>query len=199
MKKVIFTVAILAISFASCNDKNKKEDHTGDDHKTEQTTTDANHHHVADTTENEGTAIKQSATLSPILNAYFEMKKALQEDNLESATKASEKLVTAIEVTQSLLKEDADKELLAKIETDAKELVAGDIKVKRAHFETLSHNLKALIKSVGSDRVVYQQYCPMYEQKGGMWLSDEKDLKNPLFGASMLKCGMTQETFNPEA
>ena len=37
-----------------------------------------------------------------------------------------------------------------------------------------------------SSTPVYVQYCPMAK---GQWLSDEKEIKNPYYGNSMLTCG----------
>lgn len=40
------------------------------------------------------------------------------------------------------------------------------------------------------DKTLYIQYCPMANNdKGADWLSSEKEIKNPYFGKSMLKCG----------
>ena len=40
------------------------------------------------------------------------------------------------------------------------------------------------------DKTLYIQYCPMADNdKGADWLSLEKEIKNPYFGKSMLKCG----------
>ncbi|MCW8898728.1 MAG: efflux RND transporter periplasmic adaptor subunit [Flavobacteriales bacterium] len=40
------------------------------------------------------------------------------------------------------------------------------------------------------DKTLYIQYCPMADNdKGADWLSSEKEIKNPYFGKSMLKCG----------
>ncbi|PKP34687.1 MAG: hypothetical protein CVT98_10650 [Bacteroidetes bacterium HGW-Bacteroidetes-15] len=37
---------------------------------------------------------------------------------------------------------------------------------------------------------IYVQHCPMADNnKGADWLSSEKEIKNPYFGSSMLKCG----------
>ena len=42
---------------------------------------------------------------------------------------------------------------------------------------------------------VYKQYCPMaFEGKGGYWLSNSKEVRNPYYGDKMLKCGSVQET-----
>jgi Cu(I)/Ag(I) efflux system membrane fusion protein len=43
--------------------------------------------------------------------------------------------------------------------------------------------------------MIYIQHCPMADSnKGADWLSKEKEIRNPYFGASMLKCGEVTKT-----
>jgi hypothetical protein len=54
-----------------------------------------------------------------------------------------------------------------------------------------------ILAITGTDRTLYQQYCPMYNKnKGGYWLSDSQEIKNPLFGSKMLTCGSVKETIS---
>ncbi|MDP4747411.1 MAG: efflux RND transporter periplasmic adaptor subunit, partial [Algoriphagus sp.] len=47
-----------------------------------------------------------------------------------------------------------------------------------------------------SQQVVYKDYCPMaFDNKGGYWLSETEDIRNPYFGASMLSCGEVKQTY----
>jgi membrane fusion protein, copper/silver efflux system len=40
------------------------------------------------------------------------------------------------------------------------------------------------------------QHCPMADNdKGADWLSSEKEIMNPYFGESMLRCGEVTKTF----
>ena len=69
---------------------------------------------------------------------------------------------------------------------------ANGIDKQRAVFNDVSTTMWKLTKN--SDKVeqaVYYQYCPM---KKAYWLSYEKDIKNPYYGASMLTCGSVVET-----
>ena len=69
-----------------------------------------------------------------------------------------------------------------------------DIALQRQHFEFLTKNVKALVVITGSDRPLFQAYCPMYNNnKGGAWLSTSKEISNPYFGSKMLKCGSVQQ------
>jgi hypothetical protein len=71
---------------------------------------------------------------------------------------------------------------------------SGKIDHQREHFESLSTDLKDLIVLTGSDRTLYQTYCPMYNNsEGGTWLSETTGIKNPFYGSKMLKCGSVQQ------
>ena len=34
-----------------------------------------------------------------------------------------------------------------------------------------------------------------FDNKGGYWLSETEDIRNPYFGASMLSCGEVKQTY----
>ena len=71
------------------------------------------------------------------------------------------------------------------------------IKIQRLYFEKLSQNIFNLINIINPKIKVFHQYCPMFnENKGGMWLSSSKEIFNPLFGSSMLKCGYVKSEIN---
>jgi len=67
-----------------------------------------------------------------------------------------------------------------------------DIKKQREYFASFSTNMAAVAKTVKlTDHPIYQAYCPM---KKAYWLSNEKAIKNPYYGSSMLTCGQVTET-----
>ncbi|MEC4114193.1 DUF3347 domain-containing protein [Myroides pelagicus] len=201
MRKVILAALFLSIGFVACNDKKEQKQETTQAATTEATMHHGGNHHnhpAGDAKDLNTVATKHSVVLKPVLDAYFQTKQALQNDDQTKATETGKALVQAVKAVQANLTTETAKATIAKIEAEATGIVTGDIKTQRAHFEALSHDLKGLIQEVGTDRVVYQQYCPMYEKKGGTWLSDQQELLNPLYGASMLKCGMTQEMYSPE-
>ena len=42
--------------------------------------------------------------------------------------------------------------------------------------------------------MIYKDFCPMYnDNKGAIWLSESKEIKNPYFGKSMSTCGTVKE------
>ncbi|EHO10479.1 Co/Zn/Cd efflux system membrane fusion protein [Myroides odoratimimus] len=187
MKKVILSFAVLAFTLTACNDKKQEttapttEEHAGHDHDD----------HTTASAAEKVTTVKESAVLQSTLDAYFLVKKALQEDNQAEAATASKTLVTNL---NAVVTEDAKaKELVKELVETATKIDVADIKVQREEFEDLTEDLVKLINTVGTDRVVFEQYCPMYNNgEGGQWLSDVEDLSNPLYGSSMLKCGANQ-------
>ena len=70
-----------------------------------------------------------------------------------------------------------------------------DLKRQRAHLVILSENVVALASSL---ETIYVQKCPMANNnnKGAVWLSTKKDIRNPYYGEAMLTCGSTIEELN---
>ena len=75
---------------------------------------------------------------------------------------------------------------------------ATDIKAQRTAYASFNQALYKSIKAFGTtSSTVFYQHCPMaLDNNGGFWLSDNKEIKNPYFGSSMLTCGSTKETIN---
>ena len=86
------------------------------------------------------------------------------------------------------------------VKEDARENVehiaenAKDIDHQREHFEMLSGDIYDLVKAFGSEKPLYKDFCPMYNNKNGaFWLSETKEIKNPYMGKEMSSCGKVQE------
>ena len=73
---------------------------------------------------------------------------------------------------------------------------ASDIEVQRTLFSNLSNEMIAKVKAIGlQSGEVYVEHCPMaLNDKGASWLSDQKTVRNPYYGESMLDCGEIKET-----
>lgn len=73
-----------------------------------------------------------------------------------------------------------------------------DLKTQRAHLVILCENMVALAMNVKSPlETIYVQKCPMTNNnKGAVWLSTKKDIRNPYYGEAMLTCGSTIEELN---
>lgn len=66
-----------------------------------------------------------------------------------------------------------------------------DLKNQRAQLVVLNENIVALAMNIKSPlETLYVQKCPMANSnKGALWLSAEKEIKNPYYGDDMLTCG----------
>ncbi len=143
---------------------------------------------------------KNNAT-SAIVDAYLQIKNALVADDKEAAAKGGAALLTAFsKFNMASLKGDTHKEYMDILE-NAKEQVQHIIKSpidhQREHFEVLSTDINDLIALLGTDKTLYEDFCPMANDgKGAIWLSEIKDIKNPFFGSKMLKCGKVQKQIN---
>jgi hypothetical protein len=75
---------------------------------------------------------------------------------------------------------------------------ATNIEAQRTLFADLSNDMIARVKAAGlNSGEIYVEYCSMaFNNKGASWLSNEKEIKNPYYGASMLTCGEIKETLN---
>jgi major membrane immunogen (membrane-anchored lipoprotein) len=71
-----------------------------------------------------------------------------------------------------------------------------DIETQRTLFSDLSNDFISKVKTAGlSSGELYVEYCPMaLNDKGASWLSDQKEIRNPYFGESMMTCGEIKET-----
>ncbi len=148
----------------------------------------------------EASTQKNEAT-SGIIDSYLQIKNALVKDSNDGAAEGGKALLTAFsEFDMSGLTEDQHKEYMEILE-DAKEqaehIVKSPIDHQREHFEVLSTDINDLIALVGTDKTLYQDFCPMANDgNGAIWLSEIKDIKNPFYGSKMLKCGKVQKQIN---
>lgn len=67
---------------------------------------------------------------------------------------------------------------------------------QRANFVILNENIIPIVMHInGSEPILYVQKCPMaHNNKGAVWLSSDKDIRNPYYGDTMLTCGSVIET-----
>jgi len=76
-------------------------------------------------------------------------------------------------------------------------IVKSPIDHQREHFEVLSTDLNDLITLIGTDQVLYRDFCPMYNSgKGATWISEKEGIENPYYGSKMFNCGKIQDKIN---
>lgn len=129
----------------------------------------------------------QSSALLPL---YYNVKDALVGGNASLAASKAEELVKALNSTDAKTITGSSRDGL--LEHAGKIAESKELKSQREHFAGLSTDMITLAKgSKLSTEPVYQMYCPM---KKSNWLSNEKTVKNPYYGSSMLTCGKVVET-----
>ncbi len=137
--------------------------------------------------------------LNTALKDYLTLKDAFAADDNKTAQKTADALLKSMS--------KIDMKLLSNMEahnhwmTVSKEILSSatsiannsDIKKQRGHFKHLSAHLSKAVKLFGVNQVVYEQFCPMADNDtGAYWLSLNKEISNPYFGAKMPTCGSTK-------
>jgi hypothetical protein len=199
-KIILFFVAFSVTGFvaSSCNNGS---DNVANAEQTDQQDMDQNSMEQGEGMAAEAvqTSIKHSDAGSAIIDAYLAIKNALVNDDQEQAAKAATDLAAAAGNFDPGKFQEADqkelKEIMEVVKEHAEHISESEIDHQREHFELLGKDIKDLVTIVGTDRTLYQQYCPMYnDNKGGMWLSASEEVQNPLLGSKMPKCGVVKET-----
>jgi Cu(I)/Ag(I) efflux system membrane fusion protein len=139
--------------------------------------------------------------LEPLFNSYFNMKKALVNDDFSKAKEAGKEMNNALsKVDMNLFKGDVHSlwmqhsSALKKSTQHIEHL--SDIKAVRENFISISNAMIAIAESFDpASSPMYVQHCPMADtNRGADWLSMEKEIQNPYFGQDMLGCGEITNT-----
>ena len=128
--------------------------------------------------------------LPQLLTYYYNIKNALVAGD---ATSASTNALAFTKTVNSIDYKVISEGNIHTLASDAGKIAeTKDIKKQREYFANFSTNMAAVAKAVKlTDQPIYQAYCPM---KKASWLSNEKAIKNPYYGSSMLTCGEVKET-----
>ncbi|MFO7720454.1 MAG: efflux RND transporter periplasmic adaptor subunit [Gillisia sp.] len=145
---------------------------------------------------------KVKNTLNKLVDDYLRLKEALVKDDYAQARKDAQAFEKSIGAVDGFNKE-------AKIVWESYEMelkadagiISGAAKIEtmRERFDELSTTMIGLVKTFDiTNGSLYVQHCPMADNdKGADWLSRSKEIQNPYYGASMLRCGEVTETLNP--
>jgi len=149
-----------------------------------------------------------SATVTPkdyvndIITCYINLKNNLVKDDSKGAADNGKLLLASLNRFDTKTLNAEQKKEYLDIADDAKENAehigdnAGKLDHQREHFVLLSKDINDLIKTFGSHRKLYQDYCPMADEgKGAIWISEIKEIKNPYQGSKMLTCGSVKKTY----
>ena len=145
------------------------------------------------------------AQLDAVLSAYFDIHRALSNDDLDLARDAAATFSQALAgVDMMLLKEPAHSawmKEMKELQTSATSLTnAEDIEKARTAFALLSETTAAAAGTFGTSgaQPVLRFHCPMaFGNRGADWLQNDPDTANPYFGAAMLRCGEQTEVIAP--
>ncbi len=144
--------------------------------------------------------VEQAITAAAIIDNYLALKDALVSDDSNTVASFGKELVSLFGKFDTSKVGNLQKDEVATIIKNATEHAkhiadnSANIAKQRQYFEFLTKGVKDLIVITGSDRQLYEAYCPMYNNnKGGAWLSLSKEISNPYFGSKMMKCGSLQQ------
>lgn len=201
MKKTRVTTAIMAMAMIgltamSCNDgKTSKSTETTLEkvHQSEEGSAAMDHSDMAESK-------VQNSDAQKVVADYMVLKDALVATDESAAAKAGKDLESSLKAfnVSSFTPEQQKemKDILEDATEHAEQIGKSKINHQREHFKTLSSEMMDMVAITGTNKTLYQQFCPMYAEGGGAWLSTEKAIKNPYFGSKMMKCGEVQKEIN---
>lgn len=134
--------------------------------------------------------------LQPLYDTYLSWKEALTNDDFKEAQKSATNFKSALKkVDMRLFKDEAHMvwmDVQARLAKSLEHIQHfSDIEQLRKAFQPVSATMIELNSTFSPlGKIIYVQHCPMADNnKGADWLSSEKEIRNPYFGSSMLKCG----------
>lgn len=140
--------------------------------------------------------------LGEVFAHYEPLSEALAADDMQAAQQAAAQLAGALqEVDMTVLggpAHDVWMDALHSLSSGLEHIrTAPDIAEVRVGFEPVSIGMVQAVTKLGIELSggLYELKCPMaFEDKGATWLQRDPDIRNPYFGAMMLKCGeVTQQ------
>lgn len=207
MKRTFIILSVFAaFAFAACSDSSTKSSHENHDTAVSQPAEPAAAQLAKDPDVKTIPVVFTSldanaaASLQEVVDHYLHVKNALVNDNAAEAAKGAKAMQKAVAtIDKSYLSAD-QKSAYDKLEQPLKEHTAAIAKSgskivdQRTYFAPLSEAVYELVKNFGAGRTMYHDHCPMArDNKGAMWMSENKEITNPYFGAEMLNCGSVEE------
>jgi hypothetical protein len=213
MKKLIFVFAIGALSLTACNNESKHSEEEHEHGKTEEKaeTNEDGHSHEGGEHEhgnseekadrNIQTSKEKNSSTTAIIDAYLQIKNGLVTDDKEVTATGGTALLSAFSAfDMTKLSSEQHKEYMEIYENakeQAEHIVKSPIDHQREHFEVLSTDIDDMIALLGTEKTLYQDFCPMANGgKGAIWLSEKEEIQNPFYGSKMMTCGKIQKQIN---
>lgn len=140
--------------------------------------------------------------LEKIYNNHLIVTKFLAEDKFEEARKNMADQAKLIHILRNAnIQNSTLTSTIDKIINSLKHVNhTQDISGLRQIFENVSMQIINLEKQYGhTGEERYIVFCPMaFNNRGAYWIQNEKQITNPYFGSSMLRCGKIKETISSE-
>lgn len=185
---ILFALAVF--TFASCSDGSSNE---SDSEKSQSESAEANSGEKSETekmleklSSSEYSSEDIQSESYEVVNAYLTLKKSLVNSNSKFAKVAGTNLAEKV----------GDNENLAEVKSQAEEISSlDDVEKQRELFHSISQEMYDYLKKNPIEgKKLYHQYCPMaFDNEGGHWISEMKEIRNPYFGDKMMNCGKTEE------
>jgi len=204
MKKIFFAIsgfALIVVTACNNSDKSSKENDIS------KMNTDTVKNAAVDTTQIAEVAHsfndvdpKLAVSLKTVVDHYLHIKNALVNNSGSETANGGKAMADAMNKVDKSLFTAEQKKVYDGIEDDLKEHAehigenANDIDHQREHFTMMSEDVYDLVKAFGGGQALYHDHCPMAnDNKGAMWLSEMKEVKNPYFGGKMNGCVKVEE------
>jgi len=143
---------------------------------------------------------QKNTSLSAIIDGYLAIKNALAENNKDGAAKGGIMMLAAFSKFDLAQLTEAQHNEYMEIMENSKKHAVHVIKYPighQEHFESLSNNVNDLIALIGTDKKLYLDFCPMYNnKKGAIWFSETEEIKNPYLEGKMPTCGKILKQIN---
>ena len=185
---MVISASILALAFTACISNSSTQTNNADSTQTQAVAATAT------------SATNKTNPAEGILTGYLNLKNSLAADNGNDAAKNGQEILDALSKFDAAALTPEQKKVFLSLVGDIKENSEhinenGDkIDHQREHFEMLSKDMTDLVKSVGTNKTLDLDSCPMEYKVNGTWLSETKEIKNPYLGIKMDTCGAIKET-----
>jgi hypothetical protein len=138
---------------------------------------------------------QQNNSVADVLSVYYEIKNAMVSGDATPAASAATRFVSLVQsVDEKKLSSNESqvfKTVQSKLISEAGSIAATkDLRKQRSSFQPLSDAIILLVRVSKIEQPAYITYCSM---KKAYWISEEKAIRNPYYGASMLTCGKLTE------
>lgn len=175
-RSILAITAIFAMTLVSCGEKKGQQESSAMPENEIEQATDGQAE-MADASFTDGMA-------GNAFDTYQQIRLALIQSDAGAVKQAAGNLA------DNMAEEQGDIKSIAMAMKDA-----ADIEEQRQLFSQVTEKVEPLFRESLEKGAIYKQFCPMaFDGKGGYWLSDAEEIRNPYFGDKMLKCGKVTET-----